>query len=79
MRMRLASGVLIDYVEIRPRDLTVGDRVIVRVGRRFVVQHVLELRDVGSKDHLGGRYRYRVRGGWLTASPNAWIRIVVDG
>lgn len=85
-RMRI-GGILIDYVQIRPRDLTVGARVIVREGKRHVVRHVVELWDNGHNDHLGGRYRYRLAGwdrrdamaGWRCARPQSWIRIASDG
>lgn len=81
-RMRI-GGFLIDYVQIRPRDLTVGARVIVphhRDARTHVIRHVVELHDAGSPDALGGRYRYRDSDGyWRAAAPNSWIRIAVDG
>lgn len=54
-RMRL-GGILIDYVQIHPRDLTVGTRVIVRDhrdARVHVIRHVVELHDARTPDAPG--------------------------
>lgn len=78
-RMRIGE-ILLDYVQIRPRDLTIGTRVIVRERKRHVVRHVVELYDARTPDPMGGRYRYRLDDGrWYAAAPNGWIQIAVDG